>query len=236
MKNMPKRLSSRIVILLTALTLIGVCAVGYTVAWLSDIHKLETVVFSDSDIKIVFEDQKSAESVKMVPGHTADKAPTVTVKADSEKCYLFVKVEKSIGVNGEILIDGEENEIAYFDDFIVYSVDVAKDGEPETENGWLLLTDKDGKVVEDVYYRIVDESDSDQKFQVLKGGKYEMDGLVYTWGEDQILINPEISLEMQSALNGDNSPKLSFSAYAIQYFKSNDEPFEAYEAWTMVSA
>ena len=44
---------------------------------------------------------------KLVPGHTYTKDPIVTVKANSEACYLFVKVE-----NGIAAIEDSANTIA----------------------------------------------------------------------------------------------------------------------------
>ena len=68
--------------------------IGGTVAWLTD--KSDTVVntFTDSDIDITLTESTGTE-YKMVPGYTISKDPKVTVKADSEKCYLFVKLDKS---------------------------------------------------------------------------------------------------------------------------------------------
>lgn len=232
MNKMPKSVSSGTLILLLALVLTVTVTVGYTVAWLSDVNKLETVVFTDSDVDITFEDEKATTDVKMVPGFVIDKAPVVTVKANSEKCYLFVKVEKSIGENGEALLDDEGNEIAVFDDFLEFNIkaDALEDGE-----GWLQLTEN-GEAVEGVYYRVVEESTTDQAFRVLDGGTHKMGDTEYTWEEDQLLIKPEITLEMLSQLTEDNCPELTFAAFAIQYYKSNDVPFEAYEAWAKVSA
>lgn len=44
---------------------------------------------------------------KLIPGHTYDKNPTVTVKANSEPCYIFVKV-----VNGIVTLEDSGNTIA----------------------------------------------------------------------------------------------------------------------------
>ena len=210
-------------VIAVAVTLAVSCAVGSTVAWLSDTHKLKTVVFANSDINIEFRDASAADTVKLVPGHTVDKSPMVTVKAGSEKCYLFVKVEKSMGSDASL----SECE---FEDYVTYKI-IGPD-----KGGWTQLRDSDGNAVKDVYYRVIDEGDSDQTYRILDGGTFKMGSTVYTWDMNQILINPEMTLEMQKELTADNSPELSFSAYAIQYFKSNDVPFEAYEAWAAVGS
>jgi len=234
MKIMPKGIRARTLIAVIAVMLVLTSAVGVTLAWLSDTHKIETVVFKDSDINIVFEDEKSSQNVKLVPGHTVDKDPVVTVKAGSEKCYLFVKLGKNIGDNGESLLDSKGNEIAVFDDLISYNVIEAD--EPGADKGWVKLKDKNGNEIKGVYYKVIETSGKDQVYRVLEGGSHTMGSSVYTWDDGQILINPEITLEMQSAIVSDNYPELTLTAYAIQYFKSNDLPFKAYEAWANVSA
>lgn len=79
--------------MLIALVLVLTCAVGGTLAWLSD--KTEPVVntFSPSDINI--ELTETTTNYQMIPGHDIAKDPEVTVKANSEDCYLFVKIDKS---------------------------------------------------------------------------------------------------------------------------------------------
>ena len=72
-----------------------VCAtVAGTLAWLTD--KTEPVVntFTVGDINIELK-ETTGETYKMVPGIELEKDPTVTVKAGSEACWLFVKVVKS---------------------------------------------------------------------------------------------------------------------------------------------
>ena len=76
-----------------ALVLVVCCAVGGVLAWLTD--KTEAVVntFTVGDINITL--AETPKEYKMVPGNDIAKDPTVTVEANSEACWLFVKVEKS---------------------------------------------------------------------------------------------------------------------------------------------
>ena len=80
--------------LVLALAMIVVCVVGGTLAWLTDKTAPVTNTFTYGDINIKLA-ETTGTSYKMIPGYTIDKNPKVTVLADSEKCYLFVKVEKS---------------------------------------------------------------------------------------------------------------------------------------------
>lgn len=40
---------------------------------------------------------------KLIPGHTYTKDPVITVGADSEDCWLFVKIENGLGANADII-------------------------------------------------------------------------------------------------------------------------------------
>lgn len=86
--------------LVLALTLVVVGVVSGTLAWLT--AKSDTVIntFTTSDIKVKLEETKTV--FKMVPGCTIDKDPVATVEANSEKCYLFVKLEKANNLDSYI--------------------------------------------------------------------------------------------------------------------------------------
>ena len=80
----------------------------------------------------------TSNDYKLVPGNTYHKDPTVTVKAGSEACYLFVEVDAA----------GTE--------YFTYGVD----------SGWT-QGGTGNSVPTNVYYRTVDASTEDQKFTVL---------------------------------------------------------------------
>lgn len=104
-----RELSGKLVVAMLAVTLLIGCAIGGTVAWLT--AKTDPVVntFTYGDINIdLWEHAYDAtmnalgtskvtkvENYKIIPGVDLPKDPTVTVKAGSEACWLFVKVEKS---------------------------------------------------------------------------------------------------------------------------------------------
>lgn len=99
-----------------ALVLIFAVAVGGAVAWL--VAQTDSVIntFTVGDINITLDETKT--NFKMIPGSTIDKDPTVTVKANSEACWLFVKVEES----------------ANFDTYLTYSM----------ATGWTALAGENG--------------------------------------------------------------------------------------------
>ena len=110
-------MKKKVRILVAAIALMLCCAIGGTLAWLSDKTAPVVNTFTVGDINITLTESDNL-NLKMVPGNTVFKDPKVTVKANSEACWLFVKVEKS----------------ANFDSFMTYIV----------ANGWTPLADNDG--------------------------------------------------------------------------------------------
>ena len=126
-----------------ALVLVIGCAVGGTVAWL--VSKTDPVVntFTYGDINITLT-ETTGNDYKIIPGVNIDKDPKVTVKKDSEACWLFVEVKE---------------EGTFVANKVTYSID----------GGW---TNGDGtKIPADVYYRAVDAVKDDTDFAVLKDNK-----------------------------------------------------------------
>lgn len=101
---------------MAAVILVLCCAVGGTLAWLTDKTDSVTNTFTVGDINITL--AETTRDYKMVPGNTIEKDPKVTVKAGSEACWLFVKVVKS----------------SNFGTFMTY----------EMADGWTALTGSDG--------------------------------------------------------------------------------------------
>lgn len=137
--------SRRTFVLLLALVLVLGVAAGGTVAWLTSRTDNVVNTFTTSNIDIDLAETQA--DYKMVPGYTIAKDPKVTVLAGSEKCYLFVKLEKSTN----------------FDDFLTYEVD---------NTAW---TQGDGTdIPANVYYRVVDAANNDQVFEVIKGNQVKV--------------------------------------------------------------
>lgn len=90
-----------LLIAMAVVLLIG-CVAGGTLAWLMDTTDEVVNTFTVGDIDIELNETKghinpetNDREFKMVPGNTIDKDPKVTVKADSEACWLFVKIEET---------------------------------------------------------------------------------------------------------------------------------------------
>ena len=87
-------MNKRTMTLVISLLLVALVAVGGTLAWLMD--KTDPVVntFTAGDVDITLV-ETTGDEYHMVPGNTIAKDPKVTVLADSEACWLYVKVEAS---------------------------------------------------------------------------------------------------------------------------------------------
>lgn len=145
--------SFRGLMLVLALALIVGVAGGATFAWLT--AKTDPVVntFTYGDINITLAESTGSD-YKIIPGVNIGKDPKVTVKAGSEACWLFVKVEEE---NWPTLtyVDGEKTvrKVNY---------DIA--------DGWT-KGDETNNIPANVYYRVVDASKANQEFPVLKDNK-----------------------------------------------------------------
>ena len=163
MKNR-RNVSNKTVAILLALVLAIGCAVGGTLAWL--ISQTEPVVntFTYGDINIeLYEHEYNAgenkletkkatkvDNYKIIPGVDLPKDPTVEVKANSEACWLFVKVEEKNWPAFTNTTDGTKK--------VSYSI----------ADGW--TPGDDTKIPANVYYREV-AADEAQEFPVLNGNK-----------------------------------------------------------------
>lgn len=142
-------MKKKIALMATSLVLVAALAVGGTLAYLTS-HATVTNTFTVGNVAITLDEAKVNEvgekvdkegnilgenaadvrvtdnEYKLMPGHTYVKDPTIHVDANSEDCYLFVKVEN--GISG---IEASDNNIA----------------SQLTSNGWNSLEGNNG-----VYY------------------------------------------------------------------------------------
>ena len=141
-----KRLSPKAIVAIVTAAVMLCGMIGGTLAWLIDTTNevVNTFTYGDINIKldetILDKDGNTVDSdgdgtpdrgesgnvYKMIPGQTITKDPVITVAADSEDCYVFVKLVESTD--------------AKFGDFMTYEIDPS----------WAKLDGVDG-----VYYRVV---------------------------------------------------------------------------------
>ena len=175
-------------ILVLAIAMLLCVSISVTLAYLFVETDPVVNTFVYGDINITLEESDNLD-FKMIPGNKIAKDPKVTVKAGSEACWLFVKVEKS----------------ANFDTFMSYVADTA-------ENKWQELTSAAGENYK-IYYREVDATTTDTEFTILKDNEVSVKTTVLktelnAFDTDK---NGVLSDEEKNAL-----PKLTFTAYAVQ--------------------
>ena len=135
MKNHANRhsVSSKAFAAVLALALVLGCALGGTVAWLVANSDTVTNTFTYGDINIALTETKPVNrEAKIIPGMDIEKDPKVTVKANSEACWLFVKVTESTDLK----------------DFITYAI----------AEGWTALPGVDGVYYREVPASAADQT------------------------------------------------------------------------------
>lgn len=224
-------MKTKLLAMIMASVMLVVGFVSGTLAWLTDTTGKVENTFTTSGIDIDLTETFNAKSSdekddndiwkkQMVPGYVLDKDPVVTVKANSEKCYLFVKVSKS-----------ED-----FDNYIAYTP-FYDEVDSSGNKVWIKLTDTtitDG----DVYYRVVDAvgASDEKKFHLLKAGTFTDDGETYSYAQDQVLVKPSVTNEMMETLKDSNKDlTITFTAYASQYYKDGTTNFDVETAWANVN-
>lgn len=145
-----------------SVALIALLAIGGTLAWLADKSGPVTNTFTYGDVNIDLaesdtnldgDNDPATNTYKMVPGSDIKKDPKVTIKTNSEKCYVFVKVE-------------EENNVAGTNKkFFTYAIDSA----------WTRLESVTDAVV---FYKVENATTTDVTYSVLEGDKVTVDSSV----------------------------------------------------------
>lgn len=182
-----RELSGKLVVAMLAVTLLIGCAIGGTVAWLTDKTTAVTNTFTYGDINIeLFEhnyvassnmlgttEVKTVNDYKIIPGVNLPKDPTVRVKGGSEACWLFIKVEQTG---------------TFVQDKVTYSVKTGEDG-------WTALNNESG-----VYYREVDAVTQNTTFNILTNNR--------------VTVSEDLTKEDIKDITGNQV--LKFTAYAVQ--------------------
>ena len=206
MKFRNSRLQLKTLVLVVACALVFSAAVIGPMAWLID--ETDTIVnrFVTSDVDIDLDESDEDSTYEMIPGWAISKDPVVTVSADSQDCWVFVKLEKS----------------ANYDDYLVHNVDTSV---------WSQGNGID--IPSDVYYRKVTDDLKDTPLYILAAGSYEFDSVTYTWEANQVLVKPSVTKTMMDELTDSTYPTLSVSSKVVQLMKNAVTEFTAEEAWAI---
>lgn len=170
MRNKTNRtVSIKIAALIAAIVLFIGCTAGGTVAWLVSKPAPITNVFTVGNINATL--TEAATAFKIVPGVEIAKNPVATVTANSEDCYLFVKLT-------------EENWPAFTE-----AGSSTRKVEYKIADGWTELESENG-----VYYRVVAKKDTDQPFDVLKDNKVTVSNTLTKENADAITGTPKLTV------------------------------------------
>ena len=197
-----------VALLLACVMALGV-AIGGTMAWLTDSAGEVKNTFTVGDINIELKEHEydpATESLEntltetgnndylFVPGDTLPKDPFVTVKANSEECYLFVKVQEKNNV-----IPGS-NPVNKIIDWTVVptELDAAQADVTWTKYGDDVVTDNN---ITQYWYCKVSKADADQSWYILN--------------ENQITVDTAVTKDSVTAINS-AKPELVFAAAAVQ--------------------
>ena len=204
--------STKIITILLALVLLVCCTIGGTVAWLMDTTDAVTNTFTIGDINLTLVESRYDaannsysnpienvnNSYPLIPGNTYNKDPKVTVLANSEDCYLFVRMEK----------------IGNPDNYLDFTFN---------DDGWSTYNGEEG-----VYYREVLKNDSVRSWDLLTAYT-DTEGNAYTITVNKDIVKKGSSTDTNAIEMPDTTPKLVFTAYAVQ--KAN---LSLAEAWKLV--
>lgn len=216
------RSAGKSIAVVLVLVLVLGCAIGGTIAWLTDKTDEVKNTFTVGDINIDLtetfntdtndDDIADAWTGHIIPGTDLAKDPKVTVDAGSEKCWVFVKVT-------------EENwpEVKESDNTtrkISYSI---RENWVELENA---TTEANTKVY---YYKdAVDVSSATEDWTY-----YVLDGTgTDDFANGYVHVSDTLTKTELNAIT--TSPKLIFTAYASQYVNGSSS-FTAAQAWENVT-
>ena len=161
-----------------ALVLVVAMSVAGTIAYLTDTTAPITNTFTVGKVDITLTetfntdtngDQKNdAWQAQLIPGTSYTKDPVVTVTADSEDCWLFVKFEEKNGAAT----------------YLNYTSNLT------AANGW---TQGDGtNIPANVWYRAVNKADSTKSFHLLDGDTVKIDSTAVTNGTMNDAANAQL--------------------------------------------
>lgn len=195
-----------VALLLACVMALGV-AIGGTMAWLTDDTEAVVNTFTVGDINIELTesdtDANGNRAYSFIPGETLKKDPKVTVEANSEDCWLFIKLDVADNGYGDAdpILDWEIiSDWTYFDT-------------ATKQAGTAPATYANGTYY---FYRQVNKSETAQEFKVLV--------------DDEVTVSEKVTKDMVLYINGDGTdknpahkPVLTFSAAAMQLYEDRGE-------------
>ncbi len=181
--------------------------VGGALAWLIDETEPVINTFTYGDVNIGL--SETSRPYEMVPGRVLSKDPKVTVEANSEPCWLFVKVDESDNLG----------------EFIEYEIATSWTPLPTVSGVYYRKVDAS---TEDQTFSVL--GGSAYNTSALSGA--------WNWSEDEVLVKPEVEKGDLNALDASGVesaayPTLTFTAYAVQHEGFEGNPTAA---WAQITS
>ncbi len=209
-KKYVQKNQKKFILMMCSIVVVGGMVAG-TLAWLA--ARTDPVInnFIGSNLEISLVEE--ANKFQMIPHLEIEKDPIVTVKANSEACWLFLQVKESAAQ-----ANGSGIEATQFGSTVTRSGENYKYLHYQIQDGWTKIEPADAEamglpvkennvVVNTYYWRTVGSEgtalDADQPFEILVDNKVT----VNDW-----IINEELSVDQLTA----NPVKITFTPIAIQ--------------------
>lgn len=205
------KMNKKLIVATAACAALLVGSISTSLAWLLDTTDTVTNKFNPSTLGVTLTESQTTQNVReydMVPGWTYTKDPIVTVAANSEPCYVFLKVEKSQNL----------------EDYLAYTFD---------NSTWKKLAGVEG--VDNVYFTKYETTSTNAiTYPILLGGTYTASsGTEIEYSANQVVVKSDVTKEMMEALNS-TALEFKFTAYASQLMKNATTEFTVQEAWANV--
>jgi len=213
------KMKKALLALVCAVSLVVATFVG-TMAYFTDTESVTNtftvgkvgITLDEADVKpdgTIDTNKRVIENIyHLIPGMTYIKDPTIRVDADSEECYLFVKIENGLVRNNET---HEEN---------IETTDATKTiAKQMSDLGWVEI-DATNHI-----YALAKTADStkenDFKYTVFGGAEvvvfneFTIDGNKVVNVPDGEAV-PEGKIDLTPYISSDNAPAIKVTAYAVQ--------------------
>lgn len=205
-----KQTNVKILTLVAAIALALACTAGATLAWLTDTTPEVKNVFTTADIGVTLTETFNTDTDNDNK-NDAWKAQLIPGYTYSKNPKVTVKANS---VDCYLFVKFEETSDP--STYLTYTSTLT------TANGWTQGTgggEGGNGVPTNVWFREVTSSTSDQSWELLK--------------DNQVKISE--SLTKDSMPTAENAPKLTYTAYASQLYKSSETKFSAVEAWNNIN-
>lgn len=153
----------KIIIIAIAIATLLFTVAGNTIAWLTSKTDTVTNTFTYGDINITLtetdtldDEDINTNTYEMVPGNKITKDPLITVAANSEDCYLFVKLDKTANFDTFMTYELLSNWQLLPNTENVYYQEVTKN---EAKQEFYVIKDNEVTVMESVTKRMLNELD-----------------------------------------------------------------------------